>query len=114
MQTRSCLLKFFKWYIQIMFHKFARGVTHFDVFGTTAHMLDVYSTSRFPGGWARINENDNIDNFDDLKFVTPLDCSRSVGHYFPSDISSWHSGVVHAVAEGFPCERWSPSVPGAP
>ncbi|GMF19945.1 unnamed protein product [Phytophthora lilii] len=62
-------------------------------------MLDVYSTSQFPRGWARINENDNIDNFDDLKSVTPLDCSRFVGHYFPSDIPSWHSGVVYAVAE---------------
>ncbi|GMF19926.1 unnamed protein product [Phytophthora lilii] len=59
---------------------------------------DLYSTCQLPGGWARLDENECIENFDELQSVDPLDCSRLVGDYFPADIPSWNSGIVAVVS----------------
>lgn len=63
------------------------------------HLLDAYSTEHFPGGWARLNHDNCVDNIDAVRSIAPLKTTQALGFYFSADIPAADSGVVHIVAE---------------
>lgn len=62
-------------------------------------MLDLYCTDQFPGGWARLDKSNRIEDIDDPQSISPLIPTETVGGCFAADIPGQESGVVHVVAE---------------
>ncbi|RLN51259.1 hypothetical protein BBJ29_005349 [Phytophthora kernoviae] len=66
---------------------------------TPTTMLDVFSTKQFTGQWARLNENERMEDVEDPQSVSLLLPTQRIRYYFPFDTPACDSGMVLVVAE---------------